>query len=83
MIKLFGVFVMNRENTREIMVGNLPLGGNNITNDIAYVLQISIEEAERLKRQYGLALKSYINNDNEIMLKYISNQCAQQKLAMY
>jgi len=46
----------------------IPLGGDNITNDIALVLNISEEEAERLKRQYGLALKSYIDNDNEIML---------------
>ena len=46
----------------------VPLGGDNITNDIALVLNISEEEAERLKRQYGLALKSYIDNDNEIML---------------
>ena len=46
----------------------IPLGGDNITNDIALVLNISEEEAERLKRQYGLALKSYIDIDNEIML---------------
>ena len=46
----------------------VPLGGDNITNDIALVLNISEEEAERLKRQYGLALKSYIDNDNEILL---------------
>lgn len=46
----------------------IPLGGNNITHDIAVVLNISEEEAEKLKRQYGLALKSFIDNDNEIML---------------
>ena len=46
----------------------IPLGGNNITNDIALVLNISEEEADRLKRQYGLALKSFIDNDNEILL---------------
>ena len=46
----------------------IPLGGANITQDIAIVLNISIEEAEKLKRQYGLALKSFIDNDNEIML---------------
>ena len=51
-----------------IYTNSIPVGGDNITNDIALVLNISEEEAERLKRQYGLALKSYIDNDNEIML---------------
>ena len=46
----------------------VPLGGNNITHDIALVLDISEGEAEKLKRQYGLALRSFIDNDNEIML---------------
>ena len=59
-----GVF----EGNAFIYTNTIPLGGDNITNDIALVLNISEEEAERLKRQYGLALKSYIDNDNEIML---------------
>ena len=46
----------------------IPLGGDSITNDIALVLNISEEEADKLKRQYGLALKSFIDNDNEILL---------------
>ncbi|MBQ9658469.1 MAG: cell division protein FtsA [Clostridia bacterium] len=46
----------------------IPLGGDSITSDIALVLNISEEEADKLKRQYGLALKSFIDNDNEIML---------------
>lgn len=65
-----GVF----EGEKFIYTNTIPLGGNNITNDIAYVLQISVEEAERLKRQYGLALKSYINNDNEIMLNSVREE---------
>ena len=32
------------------------------------VLDISQEEADKLKRQYGLAMKSFIDNDNEIVL---------------
>lgn len=32
------------------------------------VLNISVDEAEKLKRQYGLALRSFIDNDNEIIL---------------
>jgi len=46
----------------------ITLGGDNITNDIALVLNISYEEADKLKKQYGLALKSLIDNDNDIIL---------------
>ncbi len=59
-----GVF----DNNSFIYTNTIPLGGDSITNDIALVLNISEEEAEKLKRQYGLALKSFIDNDNEIML---------------
>lgn len=51
-----------------IYTNSLPLGGDSITNDIEYCLNISREEAEKLKRQYGLALKSFIDNDNNIVL---------------
>ena len=46
----------------------IPLGGDSITSDISLVLNIAEEEANKLKKQYGLALKSFIDNDNEIML---------------
>ena len=52
----------------------IPLGGNNITHDISLVLNISEEEAEKLKRQYGLALRSFIDNDNEITLATCKNE---------
>ena len=51
-----------------LYTNSIPLGGDNITNDIALVLNISEEEADKLKRQYGLALKSFIDNDNDIIL---------------
>ena len=51
-----------------VYTNTIPLGGDSITNDIAVVLDISIEEAEKLKKQYGLALKSFIDNDNDIIL---------------
>jgi len=51
-----------------IYTNTIPLGGINITSDIALVLNISEDEAEKLKKQYGLAMKSYIDNDNEIIL---------------
>ena len=59
-----GVF----EGSKFIYTNTIPLGGDNITNDIAVVLDISIEEAEKLKKQYGLALKSFIDNDNDVIL---------------
>ena len=51
-----------------VYTNTIPLGGDSITSDISLVLNISEEEADRLKRQYGLAMKSYIDNDNEIIL---------------
>ena len=59
-----GVF----EGSTFIYTNSIPLGGENITNDIALVLNITPEEADKLKRQYGLALKSFIDNDNDIIL---------------
>ncbi|MBO5477834.1 MAG: cell division protein FtsA [Clostridia bacterium] len=46
----------------------LPVGGNHITNDIALTFDINTEEAEKLKRQYNLALVSMITNNHEIKL---------------
>ena len=51
-----------------IYTNTIPLGGDNITSDIAYVFNITEEEADRLKKQYGLALKSFIDNDTDIIL---------------
>ena len=59
-----GVF----EGTTYMYTNSIPVGGENITNDIALVLNIEKEEADKLKRQYGLALKSFIDNDNDIIL---------------
>lgn len=59
-----GVF----EGSNFVYTNTIPLGGDSITRDIAIVLNISEEEADKLKKQYGLALKSFIDNDNEILL---------------
>ena len=66
-----GVF----EGSSFVYTNSIPLGGDNITNDIALVLNIAEEEADKLKRQYGLALKSFIDNDNDIIL----NTCKDNK----
>ena len=59
-----GVF----EGNKFIYTNTVPLGGDTIRRDIEIVLNISSEEADKLKRQYGLALKSFIDNDNDIFL---------------
>jgi cell division protein FtsA len=41
----------------------LPLGGDQVTNDIAVGLRTSIPEAEKIKRQYGCALSTLITED--------------------
>ena len=46
----------------------LPVGGDHITNDISLTFNISTDEAEKLKRQYNLALVSMITNNHEIKL---------------
>jgi len=59
-----GVF----EGNKFIYTNTIPLGGDNIRKDIELVLDISEEEADKLKRQYPLALKSFIDNDHDIYL---------------
>lgn len=44
---------------------SFPIGGNHITNDIAIGLDLTIEDAERVKRAYGL---SQMSDDNEEMV---------------
>lgn len=51
-----------------VYTNTIPLGGDSITSDIAQVFYISEEEAERLKKQYALAMKSFIDNDTDILL---------------
>lgn len=46
----------------------IPVGGDHITNDIALTFNISTEEAEKLKRQYNLAMQAMITNNHDIKL---------------
>ncbi len=46
-----------------IYTGFVPLGGDHITGDIAKILSIGVDSAEKLKVMYGSALSS--NNDSE------------------
>lgn len=49
----------------------LPVGGNNITNDIAIGLRTSIEVAEKVKLEYGSALPSEVSKKEDINLAEI------------
>jgi cell division protein FtsA len=51
---------------RIVFYDTIPVGGDHITNDIAIGLRISQAEAEKIKRQFELALTSLIKNDQEI-----------------
>ncbi len=44
----------------------MPVGGNNITSDVAQGLRTPVAEAERLKRNAGCALGRMISDDEEI-----------------
>jgi cell division protein FtsA len=49
----------------------LPVGGNNITNDIAIGLRTSIEVAEKVKLEYGSALPAEVSKKEDINLAEI------------
>lgn len=44
----------------------IPVGGNNITSDLAAGLRTPAGEAERLKRNYGCALNRMIDEDEQV-----------------
>lgn len=46
----------------------LPVGGDHITSDISISLNIGLEEAEKLKRQYNLAMEAMITNNHDVRL---------------
>ena len=50
----------------------IPYGGNSISTDLAYFLNCSIEEAERIKIEYGAA-KSILVDDTQLV-EYITTQ---------
>ncbi|MDQ3828916.1 MAG: cell division protein FtsA [Candidatus Tectomicrobia bacterium] len=47
-------------------VSSLVVGGNHVTHDLAVGLRTPVTEAERIKRQYGRALRSLIDADDMI-----------------
>jgi cell division protein FtsA len=60
------------KNEKVVFNDSIPVGGAHITNDISIGLRISLDEAEKLKREYELALTSLIKNDYEITINDIN-----------
>lgn len=56
----------------------VPLGGENVTNDVAIGLKTSIETAEKIKIEYGTCLPEEIHDKEQIDLSLISNIDVQQ-----
>ena len=55
-------------NNAIIHTGAIPFGGENISKDIAYGLQTSLEQAEILKCKYGIAKTSLADDQNKIKI---------------
>ncbi len=56
-------------NIRHTMV--LPMAGNHFTNDVAIGLHTTLKEAERIKREYGLAKASMLKEDDVIEVELV------------
>jgi cell division protein FtsA len=53
----------------------IPVAGDQVTHDIAVALRISIQHAEKIKRQYACALPEFVNaNDEPIELSNIDER---------
>ncbi|MEW5806436.1 MAG: cell division protein FtsA [Acidobacteriota bacterium] len=50
-----------------------PLGGDNFTNDIAVGLHTSIPDAEKIKKKYGCALSTLLEEDQPLEVPAIGN----------
>lgn len=62
------------KNSKIEFYDTIPVGGDHITNDIALTFDITTDEAEKMKRQYNLAIMAMITNDHDIKLNTKSTQ---------
>lgn len=56
------------KNSKLEFYDTIPVGGDHITNDIAITFDVTNDEAEKLKRQYNLAIMAMITNNHDIKL---------------
>ena len=57
-----------------ILSGIIPMGGDDITQEIAFAFDTSFEEAKRLKEEYGYAKSSIINNEQFVEFVQATNK---------
>jgi cell division protein FtsA len=60
-------------NGRLAMYESIPVGGDHITNDISIAMKISYADAEKIKKDYNLALTSLITKDQELYVVDIND----------
>ncbi len=51
------------------LTGSIPLGGNNITKDLSHYMKVDQEEAERIKRENGVALVDAVKEGEMLKIK--------------
>jgi cell division protein FtsA len=49
----------------------LPIAGNHFTNDLAIGLRVTVSDAERVKREYGLASSDLLIEDKEVEVEMV------------
>lgn len=52
-----------------LVTGCVPMGGINITKDIAHFMKINVEQAERIKIENGFALADAVNETERVKIK--------------
>lgn len=58
----------------------LPVAGSHFTNDLAIGLRIALQEAERIKKDHGVALSSLLAKDEHIEVKTVNGH--QKKIVL-
>ena len=66
--------VITYANGSVLHTGVIPIGGTIITNDIAYRVQTSIEQAEELKQHYGSSNLDEANSNDDIIVKGVAGR---------
>ena len=66
--------VITYANGSVLHTGVVPIGGTIITNDIAYRIQTSIEQAEELKQHYGSSNLDEANSNDDIIVKGVAGR---------
>ncbi len=56
----------------------VPLGGKNVTNDIAIGLRTPVDQAEEIKLKYGAAIPSMVNADEMILVPGVGTKAERE-----